>query len=188
MCGDLEHGFTVDGEPLGFYHFTGFDSGAHRIMAFKNASGNAAVQELISWYGRETSPGRGDPINRWPWAFGRFSDGTAVEPHHRWLYRHNRDLQLAFPDPYDTQAKPLTFLGWCNTEGRLRYPHIFKAGAVGAVLPDRARSGISLATALRLLMPMFAPKGGKLIRSRIVRVLRSEGVGGIARRLRSHQG
>ena len=33
--------YTVDGEPLGFYHFTGFDSGAHRIMAAKNAGNNS---------------------------------------------------------------------------------------------------------------------------------------------------
>ena len=36
--GRFRERIRVDGEPLGFYHFTGFDSGAHRIMAIKNAS------------------------------------------------------------------------------------------------------------------------------------------------------
>jgi hypothetical protein len=50
MTGSFASGFEVDGEPLGFYHFTGFDSGAHRIMAIKNAQASPAVQALISWY------------------------------------------------------------------------------------------------------------------------------------------
>jgi hypothetical protein len=33
MTGSMADGYRVDGEPLGFYHFTGFDSGAHGIMA-----------------------------------------------------------------------------------------------------------------------------------------------------------
>jgi hypothetical protein len=43
LAGNRAQGFRVDGLPLGFYHFTGFDSGAHRIMAVKNAAGNDAV-------------------------------------------------------------------------------------------------------------------------------------------------
>ncbi|HET9651959.1 MAG TPA: glycosyl transferase, partial [Usitatibacter sp.] len=57
MVGTAATGFLVDGEPLGFYHFTGFDSGAHRVMAMKNATGNRAVQELIEWYEHETQAG-----------------------------------------------------------------------------------------------------------------------------------
>jgi hypothetical protein len=53
MSGDFDAGFEVDGEPLAFYHFTGFDSGAHRIMAAKNASASPSVQKLIAWYARE---------------------------------------------------------------------------------------------------------------------------------------
>lgn len=41
--------YLVDNEPLGFYHFTGFDSGAHRIMAAKNAGNNQAVHQLVNW-------------------------------------------------------------------------------------------------------------------------------------------
>src|SRR5690606_17865406 len=38
--------YRVNGEPLGFYHFTGFDSGAHLLMVEKNARGNPAALEL----------------------------------------------------------------------------------------------------------------------------------------------
>jgi hypothetical protein len=128
MTGSFESGFEVDGEPLGFYHFTGFDSGAHRIMAIKNAQASPAVQALISWYEGEIAIADRDPISEWPWAFGRFSDGTPIEPAHRRIYRDHSDLQKAFPEPYDAANPRSSFLGWCQSEGKLRYPEWFGKG------------------------------------------------------------
>ena len=184
MEGGVASGFKVDGEPLGFYHFTGFDSGAHRIMAIKNASGQPAVQELIGWYERETEPARDDPVVTTPWAFARFADGTKVEPHHRWLYRERRDLQAAFADPYEVHPTRLTFLEWCRTEGRIRYPEYFAQGAEAAYAPPPTHSGVSPTMAMHLLLLMFAPKQGKALRTRLVQMLRREGFAGIVRRLR----
>ena len=189
LTGTLREGFRVDGEPLGFYHFTGFDSGAHRIMAVKNASGNNAVQELIGWYERETQLARADPANDWPWAFGRFSDGTAVKPAHRWVYRERKDLQAAFPDPYDNSSEGLTYFEWCDTEGRLRFPDYFgKPDGPAPMSPFPSGGSIPLPIALRLLALLFAPRGGRSLRARFRRMLRTEGLGGIARRLRRHEG
>lgn len=182
--GTAATGYTVDGEPLGFYHFTGFDSGAHRVMAVKNASGNASVQELIAWYERETAAATEPRTARTPWAFGRFSDGTPIESPHRWLYRERVDLQTAFPDPYRSGTDELSFLEWCNTEGRLRYPGYFAGdGSAGrASLPGG--SSMSYGAAWRLGLLLFAPRGGKLLRMRLAGLLRREGLGGIRRRLR----
>ena len=186
--GDLAHGFTVDGQPLAFYHFTGFDSGAHRIMAIKNAGGNDAVERLIAWYERETAPVPGDRVSRTPWAFGRFSDGTPITQYHRWMYRDARDLQTAFPDPYEVAPGKLGFLEWCNTEGRIRFPQYFSPNAESMPeLPPRARPGIPFAMALKLLLLAFAPRAGRSLRARLVRLLRNEGLGGVRRRLRGHQ-
>ena len=184
MTGSFATGFEVDGEPLGFYHFTGFDSGAHRIMAIKNASASPAVQELITWYEGEIAVADRDPITEWPWAFGRFSDGTSIEFAHRRIYRDHRDLQRAFPDPYDASTDRLSYLGWCKSEGRARYPELFADGGVRrAPKPGRMGSRVSLPIALRLLRLMLSPKGGKALRARARTVLRSEGLGGFAKRL-----
>lgn len=188
MVGNAATGFRVDGEPLGFYHFTGFDSGAHRIMAVKNASGNDSVQELIGWYEREAVPVAGDRVNDWPWKFAHFSDGTRIEPRHRWIYRDNRDLQMAFPDPYDAGPGKLTYLEWCNTEGRIRFPQFFGAHSEEAPpLPARPRARFTLGMALKLLALAFLPRAGRPLRQRLVRLLKTEGFGGITRRLRGHQ-
>ena len=183
LAGDAASGFVVDGEPLGFYHFTGFDSGAHRIMAIKNAPGNDAAQELIAWYERETAPERDDPVTRTPWAFARFDDGTKIERHHRWLYREYKDLQAAFPDPYAAGGERMSFLEWCESEGRVRFPHFF--GKDGAKFsPPINFPGVPPGMALRLFVLMFSPKAGRSLRERFYRLMKREGVSGIARRLR----
>ncbi len=183
MTGDFESGFAVDGVPLGFYHFTGFDSGAHRIMAVKNAATSPAVAKLIAWYAREIEVAEHDPVSRWPWAFGRYSDGTPIAPAHRWLYREHPDLQAAFPDPYDATSAGATFLGWCETEGRLRFPQLFAPNADLASAPAPLHSRVSVAAMVRLSLLMMAPRGGKPLRDRLYRMYRREGWRGFARRL-----
>jgi hypothetical protein len=187
LSGNLEAGFEVDGEPLSFYHFSGFDSGAHRIMAIKNAATSPPVQRLIGWYEHEIAIAEGDPVSKWPWAFGQFSNGTPITAVHRFLYRERLDLQAAYPDPYDADAGKATFLGWCNTEGRLRYPKLLSAN--GLQLPLRAplRGAMSFVNAIRLLRLMLLPKTGKALRAKLAGIVRSEGIGGVARRLHTRR-
>ena len=67
---------------------------------------------------RRRDRGRGSrPVSEWPWAFGRYSDGTPIEPGHRRLYRDHSDLQKAFPEPYDAGTDRSSYLGWCKSEG-----------------------------------------------------------------------
>jgi hypothetical protein len=189
MTGNFGTGFEVDGEPLGFYHFTGFDSGAHRIMAIKNAQASPAVQELISWYEGEIAIADQDPISKWPWAFGRFSDGTPIEAGHRRLYRDHGDLKKAYPEPYDAATDRSSYLGWCKSEGELRYPELFgRGGAHRAPKGPRMNTSVSLPMALRLFRLLLSPKSGKSLRARARTVLKREGWGGFARRLHGPRG
>lgn len=118
---DADGRYTVDGAPLGFYHFTGFDSGAHQIMASKHATENTAVQNLIGWYTRQTKILDDDPLAKVPWAFGAFSDGSPISKAQRVVYRERPDLQQAFPDPFNAAG----YLGWWKTQGRKEYPLLF---------------------------------------------------------------
>ena len=174
MSGDFDAGFEVDGEPLAFYHFTGFDSGAHRIMAAKNASASPSVQKLIAWYASEIEVAEHDPVSQWPWAFGRFSDGTPIERAHRWLYRESPDLHEAFPDPYDAAPGRPSFLSWCETEGRLRFPQIFpwKPDFDPAHLPP-LHARVSVGGMMRLPLLMMSPRAGKSLRGRLYRMFRA---------------
>lgn len=127
MAGDLASGFTVNGVPLGFYHFTGFDSGAHRVMMGKNAAGNPAVAQLVQWYSDSARFDDDEPVSRIPWAFGRYSDGSPIPVGHRRLYRARPDLQMAFPDPFEASGGGLQ--AWMNGQGPLEHPDYFEKKA-----------------------------------------------------------
>lgn len=119
--GDAQQGYTVDGEPLGFYHFTGFDSGAHRQMAAKNGAGNSAVDTLIGWYESEARFDADEPVARLPWAFDAYADGSRIPLAHRRLYRARPDLQQVFPDPFAV-GDDGGLLGWMTHQAPLEYP------------------------------------------------------------------
>jgi hypothetical protein len=113
--------YMVNGNPLGFYHFTSFDSGDHHIMAAKNGGGNTAVNSLISWYANEIKNLALDPLAKERWAFGFYSDGTPIVKAQRVVYRERSDLQQAFPDPFNASG----YLSWWKTQGKIEYPELF---------------------------------------------------------------
>ncbi|MFC0676868.1 hypothetical protein ACFFGH_03250 [Lysobacter korlensis] len=122
LSGDLQSGFVVDGEPLGFYHFTGFDSGAHRAMATKNAPGNTSVDALVQWYADEARFDADEPVAKLPWAYGAYSDGSPIPSAHRRIYRARPDLQAAFPDPFVAGRGSLR--EWMLLQGPLEHPEL----------------------------------------------------------------
>jgi len=120
--GSLKEGFRVDGQALGFYHFTGFDSGAHRVMAEKYASSSPSVWELIEWYAHETRFDDADPVSRVPWCYGAYADGSLIPIAHRRIYRARPDLQFVYPDPFDAGGKSLK--AWMEIQGPIEYPEM----------------------------------------------------------------
>jgi hypothetical protein len=125
LAGKLPDGLCVDGEPLGFYHFTGLDSGAHLGMSSRYAASNSSVFDLITWYIRRTQELGRDPIAAVRWAYETYSNGEKIVPAQRIVYRERIDLQKAFADPFDANG----FLAWWNTYGKIAYPKLFESQA-----------------------------------------------------------
>jgi hypothetical protein len=145
--GSVAEGLRVNGEPLGFYHFTGFDSGAHKAMADKNAQGNATVEALVQWYLDATNNLAEDPLAKVRWAYGTFSDGTPVQAAQRIVYRDRPDLQDAFADPFDINGG---YVAWWKQQASQEYPGLF----------DAKRHTEELARLTRHLQPGCAPEPG----------------------------
>ncbi len=118
--GTFDEGFMVEGDPLGFYHFTGFDSGAHQEVIDWYAAGNQAVHGLVQWYKERTR--YLTPDIDLSWRLGKYSNGDEVLPAHRRIYRDRRDLQEVFPDPYRAEDGESCYLTWIRETGRLEYP------------------------------------------------------------------
>lgn len=182
--------YVVDDEPLGFYHFTGFDSGDHHVMAAKYAGDNKALKQLIDWYVKKIERVAGDPLGAIRWAFGTFSDGAPITKAQRLVYRERPDLQVAFPDPFDATG----YLAWWRTQGRLEYPTLFDdptlaGGLAGGMFPltpgfGWRPQGVDFASAAQLaLQALRDPRTALALGRKGWEVLRAEGLAGVMRRL-----
>jgi len=181
--------YLVDGEPLGFYHFTGFDSGSHRVMATKNGGGNPTLHQLIDWYAKKIEVAGHDVLAKKPWAYGVYSDGRRITKEQRLVYRERSDLQRRFPDPFDA----FTYLVWWDTRGRFEFPELFQKetrdqamAKLSSVLTPGFRGGaegLDWAKVGGILWQSFSrPSNGLEIGKRGWEVLRTGGLSGIARR------
>ncbi|MFV3406713.1 glycosyl transferase [Pseudomonas sp. NY15463] len=194
ITGQLPDAVMVDGQPLGFYHFTGFDSGDHRVMARKNAAGQETVQALIQWYTETIALLGKDPLSQVVWAFSRFEDGSPISKPARLVYRERLDLQQAFPDPFSTVNGG--YKGWWESQGRVEYPELFEEQTQGEAmlrltraLTPGYRAGNSGATVNagrvreHLGNVMDNPLHAAHLARRTWEVLRTEGVSGIVKRV-----
>lgn len=114
--GGMDHGFTVNGEPLIFYHFSGLDSGSQEAMLGKYGRDMAAAHELRRWYidaSRETD----DLTSSLSWRYSSYSDGTRITDKQRRLYRDRADLQTHFPSPFECEDAARSYLHWYLAQG-----------------------------------------------------------------------
>jgi hypothetical protein len=98
--GTLEAGVTVNGESLGFYHFSGFDSGDQELMLNKYGAQSDTLKALRAWYlnACEAAGQSNAAIRRYQHGF--YENGETITLAARRLYRARSDLQHAFPDPF----------------------------------------------------------------------------------------
>jgi hypothetical protein len=113
VAGRAPFGLTVEGHPVVFFHFSGFDRGALEDMVDRFARLGSPVRDLVAWYGAECERHRG-AADRAPWLYGAFDDGTPVTTAQRVAYRREPRLQAAYPDPYATADPARSYLAWCR--------------------------------------------------------------------------
>lgn len=173
--------YLVDGEPLGFYHFTAAGSDSHEMMTIKNSDNPGAVRELLDWY---RQAGVADPADA-PvrWSLGVYDDGSVIEPEHREAYRDEPSLQRRFPDPYRSDglvrhlrsiaAEPAQSKVAANPLQRISLGYTRGAQSLDADKLQRLLAALVRQPAL----------AGRLF-SRLVSVVSTEGVSGVVKRLR----
>ena len=172
---DEDGGVMVSGKPLGFYHFTGLDSGNHDVARAYLGGGEAAGRLLLQNY-REALA---EPMCQYPyvdWSFGRLSDGTEITDTYRQVYRDNADLQLRFPDPWSDAGVLEALSGVEGTEAKPGYVSPGFGVGEGAQI-DVARVGSVLARAAA------KPASWLALWRALTRVWRREGWRGLRRRL-----
>lgn len=194
LSGQLPGAIMVDGQPLGFYHFTGFDSGAHNVMVHKHASEQRAVHELVRWYADTISVLAREPLSQVAWAFSRFDDGDVIPKAARLVYRERPDLQQAFGNPFSTQGGG--YKAWWEGQGRVEYPRLFDEEMASeemflltqALTPGYQAGASSRALSIGLVRAHLDKALGSRENSvdlvkRAWKVWRNEGVAGVMRRI-----
>lgn len=115
--GSLAEGVRINGEALGFYHFSGFDSGAQEAMLNKYGGASPILAELRNWYLAQCDRHGQAELGTCPARWSCFDDGTPIETRQRVLYRTRADLRSAFPDPFATADPQRSYLQWWRVEG-----------------------------------------------------------------------
>lgn len=98
--GSLEGGILINGEPLGFYHFSGFDSGDQIVMLQRYGKDSPVLYELREWYIAECERHGQSALGALKSKYAQFSNGLPVDRGYRLLFRQRIDLQRAFVNPY----------------------------------------------------------------------------------------
>lgn len=96
--------YYVNGSKMKFYHFSGFDSGAQKIMLDKYSGGNPLLYELREWYiAQQDEQGQKIfGIGHGKAKFNYYDNGELISPGERKLLRQRQDLIAYFADtdPY----------------------------------------------------------------------------------------
>lgn len=110
--GSLKYGIMINGLPLGFYHFSGFDSGAQEVMLKKYAGTNPTVWELREWYIAECARKGQQELGDLPCRFAYYDNGQMITKEQRIVYRSRIDLQQYFPQPFQTSVQKESYYHW----------------------------------------------------------------------------
>lgn len=116
VTGATPYNLFVNGNPLCFFHFSGFDSGAQKIMLDKFGKHSPALFELRDWYVEQCERAEQGRLGTTAWAYGCFDNGVPITLHQRLLYRLRGDVRTVFPDPFLAQDINNSYYHWYLVE------------------------------------------------------------------------
>ena len=97
--------WLVNGKRLKFYHFSGFDSGAHRAMLRNYANEGDPVWELSTQYEKMLNENGQALLGKSPCKYNIYASGNRIENCHRSIFKARIDLQNFFINPYSIDCE-----------------------------------------------------------------------------------
>jgi hypothetical protein len=113
LCIDQTGEIRAGEHLLRFFHFTKVDSVGQQMLE-RYFGGSYEVFELLRWYRERLEASKVVGLPKGWWAFGRYENHTPISREERLLYRDRRDLQKAFPRPFESGVG--TYQAWFAAE------------------------------------------------------------------------
>lgn len=145
--------YLVDGRPLAFFHFSGFDP-EHPLVLSRHqdrvdVADHPVLERLLAEYASEVLR-QGHAVSRgWPYTFEAFADGEPLDPELRALYdTFLEELNGRAPSPFTIEGVRV-FDEWLKQQApgapsgvNRVLAHVYEHRAdVRAAFPDAARAG-----------------------------------------------
>lgn len=117
------HEYRVNGEPLMFFHFSGF-SGEAKLLSkhqdrYTKQSAGPAVEALCADYAGQLAANGEGQTRKLPYHYGKFADGTLIPDFARYIYREDYDWETSRDNPYEREGCA-NFMGYLNEPVTLR--------------------------------------------------------------------
>jgi glycosyltransferase involved in cell wall biosynthesis len=169
----------ADGQPLVFFHFSGFQPERPSILSRFDVEpvGDEPLRSLLAEYGNALKAAGFDECSRWPYTHATFSDGYPVASDMRSLFREQPPGR--FPDPFLVDGDG-SFVRWVVTQtDRGAHP---RPAAVAGAEPDTVRAE-ELAPIVRRILSVrddvrraYGTEDGSLDRQGLLGWLANDGV------------
>lgn len=121
VTGNEKDGWFVNGKPLRFYHFTGFDSGAHRIMLAQHAKETDPVWKLSLMYEKMMYENGQAELGKTVFKYGFYENGKKIDKQDRILFRKNLHIYNRFENPFSED----TYKWMRKHENRIKYESVY---------------------------------------------------------------
>jgi hypothetical protein len=115
ITGDINGGLRVNGKPLCFYHFSGLDSGALKVMLDVYGPENQLLEKLRTWYLHQCNDMGQKEYGGLVSRYDTYSNGERVRSSERLQYRYRDELKDQFPDPYDCSCAGGGYKAWFDS-------------------------------------------------------------------------
>jgi lipopolysaccharide biosynthesis glycosyltransferase len=108
----------IEGSPLKFFHFSGYDSGAQKIMLQKYADRNSPLFRLRNHYQKKLKAAGQKQLGKLPCKYAYYTNGKPIEDWHRIVYRTRKDLMKKFSDPAKVKTNEVCFYRWARANAK----------------------------------------------------------------------
>jgi glycosyltransferase involved in cell wall biosynthesis len=114
----LQGSLAVNGQPLYFFHFSGFDPGnpgefSRHQNRFRFSTLGTVTQEIALQYRDDLFSAGFENCRKWPYAYGRFANGLPIPDRGRSLHHESQRVRGHLEDPFSEEGFRM-FLKTCN--------------------------------------------------------------------------